>query len=147
MSNSARSKICQAYATKFKEINGIAPYTVNIYSNVSTKMRFFDQVDDYPTVIVTPGRETREYLPGEFRWANLAITVRVYVYNEDDPQSDLEKILSNLEMVIDDNNYLVYDSTNQLAITDCRVINISTDEGVMSPYGIGEIILLVRYAI
>ena len=147
MANSARSKICQSYAEKFKEIKGIAPYTVNLFSNVSTKMRFFDQVEDYPTVIVTPGRETREYLPGEFKWANLAITIRVYAYNEDDPQSDLELILSNLEMVIDDNNYLVYDSINQLAITDSRIVNISTDEGVMSPYGIGEIILLVRYAI
>lgn len=147
MSNSARSKICQAYAEKFKEINGASPYTVDIYSNVSTKMRFFDQVEDYPTVIVTPGREQREYLPGEFKWALLAITVRIYVYSEDDPQTSLELIMDNLETVIDSNNYLVYDTTNQLAITDSRIVNISTDEGVMSPYGIGEITLLVRYAI
>jgi hypothetical protein len=59
----------------------------------------------------------------------------------------LSLLLEDLERVIDDNDILVYDDTisPNLQTTSMTIQSISTDEGVVSPLGIGEMIIEVRY--
>jgi len=138
----ARSKITDALITELKKINGKTIYSTNIFNNVFKGIKFWDSINDYPAVYIAAGSETREYLPGDFKWGYINITARVFV-KEEDPQARLEKILEDIETVLDLNNNLSYDSGQQ--IVEIRILSIQTDEGILTPYGAGEILFQVRY--
>lgn len=143
---SKRTSIIKALSDKFNEIDGQAPYTINLYNNSYPKLKFWDEVEDFPSVYLTPGSEQRDYLPGNFTWGFLGVSVKVYCRGED-AQQQLESLLEDLETCIDANRVLVYDSTNAHETTEILIQSITTDEGLLAPYAVGEINLQVRYAI
>lgn len=142
-----RISIVTALAEKFKVIDGNTPYNSDLFDNSYPKLKFWDEVQDFPCVYLTAGTEIREYLPGDFTWAFLNISVKVYVRSENEAQQQLEDLLNDLEIVIDANRVLVYDTTNNLSTTEILIQSITTDEGLLAPYGVGEINLQVRYAL
>lgn len=142
-----RTSIVKALAEKFKVIDGTGSYKSDLFDNSYPKLKFWDEVQDFPSVYLVAGSELREYLPGDFTWAFLNVSVKVYVKNESEAQQELEDLLDDLENVIDANRVLVYDTTNNLSTTEILIQSITTDEGLLAPYGVGEIILQVRYAL
>ena len=144
---SKRNSITKAIAEKLKTIDGTAPYSSNLYDNSYAKLKFWDEIQDFPAVYLVPGTEIREYHPADFTWCYLNIAVKVYVRNQDDPQSELETLLHDLETCINNNRALVYDQDNSLETTEILIQSIMTDEGLLVPYGVGEINLQVRYAL
>jgi hypothetical protein len=142
-----RTQITQALVEKFKTIDGNDGYTTNLYNNAYAKLKFWDEIQDFPSVYVTPGQELREYLPGDFTWGFLGLSVKAYVRNEDAPQESLEQLLEDLERCIDQNRVLVYDTSTGYETTEILIQSITTDEGLLAPYGVGEINLQVRYQI
>lgn len=142
-----RTSIVKALAEKFKVIDGTGSYKSDLFDNSYPKLKFWDEVQDFPSVYLVAGSELREYLPGDFTWAFLNVSVKVYVKNESEAQQELEDLLDDLENVIDANRVLVYDTTNNLSTTEILIQTITTDEGLLAPYGVGEIILQVRYAL
>jgi hypothetical protein len=144
---SKRNSITKAIAEKLKTIDGTAPYESNLYNNSYAKLKFWDEIQDFPAVYLVPGTEVREYHPADFTWCYLNIAVKVYVKDQDDPQFELETLLHDLETCINDNRVLVYDQANSLETTEILIQSIMTDEGLLVPYGVGEINLQVRYAL
>lgn len=142
-----RTSIVTALAEKFKIIDGNAPFNSDLFGNSYPKLKFWDEVQDFPSVYLVAGSETRQYHPSDFTWAFLNISVKVYVKDESYPQEELENLLNDLETVISDNRVLVYDTTNNLSTTEILIQSITTDEGLLAPYGVGEINLQVRYAL
>ena len=142
-----RISIVTALAEKFKVIDGNAPYTSDLFDNSYPKLKFWDEVQDFPCVYLTAGTEIREYHPADFIWGFLNISVKVYVRSENEAQQQLEDLINDLETVINDNRVLVYDVTNNLSTTEILIQSITTDEGLLAPYGVGEINLQVRYAL
>lgn len=142
-----RTSIVTALAEKFKLIDGTDGYKTNLSNNSYPKLKFWDEVQDFPAVYLTAGTEMREYHPSGFTWGFLGISVKVYVRDPDDAQQQLEDLLDDLERTIDANRVLVYDTTNNLETTEILVQSITTDEGLLRPYGVGEINLQVRYAL
>jgi hypothetical protein len=142
-----RTSIVTALAEKFKVIDGTGSYKSDLSDNSYPKLKFWDEIQDFPAVYLTPGSELREYLPGDFTWGYLNVSVKVYVRSESEAQQQLENLLDDLENVIDANRVLVYDITNSLSTTEILIQSITTDEGLLSPYGVGEINLQVRYAL
>lgn len=142
---SKRTKIVTALAEKFNLIDGNQPYNTNLFNNSFAKLKYWDEVNDFPCVYVTPGTETREYLPADFTWAYLNVCVKVYVRGEE-PQQQLEDLLEDLERCIDANRVLVYDEMGS-ETTEILITSITTDEGLLAPIGVGEINLQVRYAL
>jgi len=142
-----RISIVTAFAEKFKVINGTGTFKSDLSDNSYPKLRFWDEVQDFPCVYSTAGSELREYLPGDFTWGHLNVSVKVYVRSESEAQQLLEDLLDDLENVIDANRVLVYDITNNLSTTEILIQSITTDEGLLNPYGVGEINLQVRYAL
>jgi hypothetical protein len=142
-----RTSIVTALAEKFKLINGTGTFKSDLSDNSYPKLKFWDEIQDFPAVYLTPGSELREYLPGDFTWGYLNVSVKVYVRSESEAQEQLEDLLDDLENVIDANRVLVYDITNNLSTTEILIQSITTDEGLLSPYGVGEINLQVRYAL
>lgn len=143
---SSRSGIQKALIEQLKTINGAPPYTTNLFNkNIEGRLKFWDEVNDFPYICVVPGSESREYKPGNFKWGRITYTVRIYV-NSEDPQEDLEAVMADVETAIDSNFNLSYDAFNPALTTeDIRILSISTDEGGLAPYGVGEIILEVLY--
>ena len=142
---SKRTSIIKALAEKLKNIDG-TQYTSNLNGNAYAKLKFWDEVQDFPAVYSSPGSEQREYLPGNFTWAYLGISLKLYCKGED-AQEQLEQLLEDVESVIDANRVLVYDETNNYETTEILVVSITTDEGLLAPYAVGEINLQVRYAL
>ena len=143
----ARKKICEALVKKLQLIDGNHPYNSNVFNNVHTGMVFLDEIQEYPKVCVVAGDETREYQPNEFKWRFLDLDVRVYVENQEDPQEVLATLMEDIERVIDDNDVLIYDDTvsPNLTTTSLTLLSVTTDEGVLTPLGIGEMTLTCRY--
>jgi len=143
---SRRTSILKALTEKLKVIDGSAPYHINLFNNCYPKLKFWDEVNDFPAVYATPGSETREYLPGDFTWAYLGVSLKVYCRGENS-QQDLEYLLEDIETVVHDNRQLTYDSEKNYETTEILVVSITTDEGLLAPYAVGEINLQVRYAL
>ena len=141
---SRRTSILKAIVEKLKLIDGNQPYNTNVYSNVYPILKFWDEVNDFPCIYSSTGSETRDYLPGAFTWAYLGITLKLYCKGEE-AQLDLEKLLEDIESVINSNRVLVYDTDNNYETTEILVVSITTDEGLLAPYAIGEVNLQVRY--
>jgi hypothetical protein len=144
---SKRSSIAKALSTKLKDtLIGNDTYKTNLYNNCYPYLKFWDEVSDFPAVYITTGSETREYLPGNFTWGYL--NLRLYLYcKSENSQQELEQLLEDVETCIDSNRVLVYDQSNNLETTEILVTSITTDEGLLAPYAVGEINLQVRYEI
>lgn len=141
---SRRTSILKALVEKLKLIDGDAPYSINIFNNAYPIIKFWDEVNDFPCVYGSTGSETRDYLPGGFTWAYLGISLKMYCKGED-AQAQLELLLEDIETVITNNRMLVYDTVNNYETTEILVASITTDEGLLAPYAVGEINLQVRY--
>jgi len=141
-----RLAIVEALVEKLKDINGTGNYRTNLFLNVSPRLKFWDEVEEFPAVHLNAGSETREYQGAGYKDRFLTVSVRCYV-NEEDAVSALESLLEDVETVIEENSRLSYiDKNGTLQYTQqITIISIDTDEGVLEPYGVGEMQLEVRY--
>ena len=142
-----RRKIVDAVVDKIKLINGQHPYNSNVFNNVKGKMLFLDEIEEYPKICVIAGDEVREYQTAGFKWRFLSLTIRAYVRNEEDAQEELATLFEDIEKIVDENDALVYDTSviPNGTTTSMTLDSISTDEGVIAPLGIGEMLVTVRY--
>lgn len=142
---SRRTSILKALVEKLKLIDGTT-YPSNLSGNAFAKLKYWDEVYDFPCIYSSPGTESREYLPAGFAWGYLNISLKVYCKGENS-QEELEILLEDVESVIDANRVLVYDTEKNYETTEILIASITTDEGLLAPFAIGEINLQVRYAI
>ena len=138
-----RRMIVEALAKLFRDnLTGDSPYQTNVYGNSYAKLKFWDEIQDFPSIYITPGMEMREYLPGEFAWGLLSVSIKAYCKGESS-QDELEQLLADIELCVDNNRNLNY--TGSMETTEISITSITTDEGLLAPYAIGEISLQVRY--
>lgn len=130
---------------KLKALDG-TQYPSNVFNNSYPKLKYWDEVNDFPCIYGVAGSESREYLPAGFAWGYLNISLKVYCKG-DNAQEQLETLLEDIESVVDANRVLVYDADKNYETTEILIASITTDEGLLVPYGVGEINLQVRYAI
>ena len=143
---SNRASIVYALAEKFKTITLSNGYLTDLGTNVQPRLLFWDEVTEWPAVHLAIGQERREYQGGGFKDRYLSVTVRCYVKEEDSSMA-LERLLQDLETVIEQNGRLAYQdaSGGAQSTRDILILSIDTDEGVLDPLGVGEILLQVRY--
>jgi len=143
---SRRQSIIDSLVTKLKTIDGSGDFLTNVFNNVSPRLKFWDEVEDFPSIHLNAGSETRDYQGGGYKDRFLSVTVRMYV-KEEDAVDALDKLIEDVETVLEDNSRLAYtDKQNNTQYTQqISIISIDTDEGVLEPYGVGEILLEVRY--
>jgi hypothetical protein len=143
---SRRSNIVEALAEKLKNIDGSGAYLSDVGNNVEPRLKFWDEVEDFPAIHLNAGSETREYQGGGYKDRFLSVTVRCYV-NEDDAQYALNALMEDVETVIEENSNLQYfdKQNNEFNCQQITVVSIDTDEGVLEPLGVGELLVEVRY--
>ena len=141
-----RQGIVDALVTKLKQIDGSGAYHIDLAEQVEPKLKFWDEVDEFPAIHLNAGRETREYLTAGIKNRFLNITIRCYV-NEENAVDALDALLEDVETVLEDNSGMTY--TDKLGVTQSiqqiTIFSIETDEGVLEPLGVGEITIEVRY--
>ena len=141
-----RQAIVNALVDKLKGIDGSGEYLTNLFNNVQPRLKFWDEIEEFPAVHLNAGSETREYQGGGYKDRFMSITLRCYV-NSEDSVEDLDKLLEDVEVVLEDNSRLQY--LDRKGVTQythqITVISIDTDEGVLEPYGVGEMTIEVRY--
>lgn len=143
---SVRTSIAKALAEKLKEITTANGYITDLYENAYPYLKFWDEISSYPSVYMSTGSETREYLPGNFTWAFLGLSIKVYTKGEE-PAQLLEELLEDVEKCINANRVLTYDVSTGRQTTEILVNSIVTDEGLLAPYGVGEINISIQYQV
>ena len=143
---SKRHNILEGLVTALKTIDGSGAFLSNLGENVHPRMKFWDEVEEFPAIHLNAGSESRNYQGGGIKDRFLTVTVRCYV-NEEDAQVALGALLEDVETVLEKHSRLTYfdsrftkQSTQQITI-----ISIDTDEGVLEPLGVGEMFIEVRY--
>lgn len=141
-----RMAIVRALEEKLKLINGNSPYRTNLYNNVLPRLKFWDEVEEFPAIHLNAGGETREYQGGGYKDRFLSITIRCYVQDEDSVAA-LDALLEDVETVVESNSRLSYTDRNGNTHTtqQITIVSVDTDEGVLEPLGVGEILIEVRY--
>ena len=141
-----RIGILNALVEKLKTIDGVGKFRSDLGDNVSPRLKFWDEVEEFPAVHLNSGSETREYQGGGYKDRFLAVTVRCYVQDEDAILA-LDDLLEDVETVLEENSRLEYkdrDGSTQYT-QQITIISIDTDEGVLEPLGVGEMTIEVRY--
>ena len=141
-----RLAIVEALVEKLKLINGTLGYYNDISGNVFPRLKFWDEIQDFPAICVNASTETRTYQGGGYKDRFLSLKVTCYV-QEEDPVQALESLLADVETCLEENSKLLYVDklgADQYTIM-ISILSIDTDEGVMAPHGIGEILCEVRY--
>ena len=89
-----RTEIVQFIVTRLKEIDGgVSPYdsdytfVTNVFDNVFRKIKFLDEVNDFPSLYVSAGTEIRDFQSENLTVATLDVIIRAYVYGEDNSQT------------------------------------------------------------
>ena len=143
---SRRANILDALVEVLKGIDGSGAMLQDVANNVHPFLKFWDEVDEFPALHLNAGSETREYQGGGYKDRFLSITIRCYV-NEENAQNALNALMEDVETVIEENSNLQYSDTqnNLFNVQQITVVSIDTDEGVLEPLGIGEILIEVRY--
>ena len=143
---SKRQSIINSLVTQLKTIDGTGDFLSNVYNNVLPRLKFWDEVDDFPAIHLNAGSESRDYQGGGYKDRFLGVTVRIYV-QEEDAVTALDKLLEDVETVIENNSRLAY--TDRQGATQytqqITIVSIDTDEGVLEPLGVAEVLLEVRY--
>ena len=62
-----RQSIVNALVTQLKTIDGTGSFLTNVSNNVSPRLKFWDEVDDFPAIHLNAGSETRTYQGGGFK--------------------------------------------------------------------------------
>lgn len=126
-------------------------YYTDIDMNVHNNNLYLDQVETFPALTVGLGPERPEYQPSGFRWMFLTLTFRAYVKSEDRADEKLELLIQDIKTFIDTYEDIEYTITKPdgtsvtKKATQMTILSISTDEGILHPFGLGEVTLEIRY--
>ena len=141
-----RLGIIEGLVNKLKDIDGTGEYRSNVNENVSPRLKFWDEIEEFPAIHLNAGSETREYQGGGHKDRFLSVTLRCYVKDED-AVTALDELLEDVETVIEDNSRLTYKDRNNADqyTQQITIVSIDTDEGVLEPLGVAEMLIEVRY--
>ena len=145
MATSRRRDIANFLVGELKKIDGNASsfdssytYQVNLFDNVFRRLKFLDEINDFPSVYLQAGTEDRVYQSKGLTTSTLDLMIRVYVHTED--------AVETLESTMQDIEFVIYNmDTEKYGIMDVQVASMGTDEGLLDPYGIGEVAVTVQY--
>ncbi len=141
-----RSSIVGALVDKLKSISLANGFVTDLGGHAYPRMKFWDEISEFPCICVVAGPETIVHQGGGYKDRYLDLTLRAYV-NEEESVEALEKLLEDIEFILDNNGRLAYlDTKGVLGNTrDIIITFIDTHQGALAPLGVGEMTLQVKY--
>jgi hypothetical protein len=98
---------------------------------------FIDQVSDFPAVALLRPSVERAYIGDRVTVDSFSFVVRGYVLTDEDSLGASEALARSIEECIQ--------SLDSPLIYEARVLSVETDEGLLSPYGMCDIICEVDW--
>jgi len=111
-------------------------------SNVFKYFKYMEEINDFPTICLTPGTESREELSANRRLGSIGVALRGYVFDENNIDT-AEIFAQNVESKVDSFSANVAAKAN--GVSDARVVSFRTDEGLFQPYGIADLEVEILY--
>mgnify|MGYP001165177180 FL=1 len=150
---SRRTQIIDFVVTELKKINGntdsrTAPtrsgyeYKTNVFNNVHRRLKFLNEINDFPTLCVSAGDEDKVSIGAGVRFGTMGVQIRGYVKSENSLDA-AEDLADDIEFVI--NTMSIESSNATFQIVDARVDSIETDEGLFEPFGVVNIGVTISY--
>jgi hypothetical protein len=146
MALSRRKEITEFLVTELKKINGGSStfdsnynYSIDIANNVFRRLKFLDEINDFPTICVNAGSEARTYDTSGLITGDLTLNIRAYLRAEN-PITAAENLADDIEHIV----YHIGDKSD-MGLLNMIMQSVSTDEGLVAPFGILEIDILVKY--
>jgi hypothetical protein len=129
-----------------RRIDGSGEYLTDLDDNVEGTLKFWDEINSWPAVHLNAGSERREYQAGGYKDRFLVVTVRCYVNNERS-SAQLDELLQDVETVLEEADTLWYFDRRgkRQKMHQITILGIDTDEGVLAPLGVGELVIEVWY--
>ena len=111
--------------------------------NVHKRYKYLDEINDFPSITFVTRGEDRVHYGGANKFARISIDLRAYVFAED--QLDAAELLaSDIETKVLD----VFAASHRAKeVDEALVISFRTDEGLMAPYGIADMSLVITYSL
>ena len=146
MNKTRRSSIIEALTNKLKTISLTNGFSTDLGEQAFSRMKFWDEITEFPCICLVAGPESIVHQGAGLKDRYLDVTLRAYV-NEEDSILALEKLLEDVEIILDNNGRLAYeDSSGALNYTrDIIITLIDTDQAALAPLGVGEMTLQVKY--
>ena len=138
-----RGEVAEALKQVFLQISPDNGYNTNLWGGVKKRFIFPEDDPEMPIITFVVGRETINYQPGGFQDRYLTVTVRCYVSDQTDSITATDKIIEDVEKVVEENSRLVLEDGT--TVRDIKILTIDTDQGVLAPLGLAEIQLVVEY--
>lgn len=118
-------------------------FELDCHENVYPQYRFLEEINDFPTVCFYVVEETVTHIGGDVRYKTALINLRGYVHENlgewEDSNWWAEALLDDIEHV------LRHIRERNRCFIDVRILELSTDEGIMVPYGVADMILSITY--
>jgi len=154
MGTSRKRLIIQEIINNLKLINGAtenvpnsprSPYTFtsNVAGNVYDRLEYLPNINDFPSIFCYPiSSETRRRISNAETYCTFLLEIRGYVQGED-PILLSSDLAQDIQYVVDSIKYRP--SAQSLNIVECRTESLATDEGLLEPYGLAEVRVLIVY--
>jgi hypothetical protein len=144
MATSRRREIINFIIAQLKTIDGATSsygynFKTNLSQNVFKGLKYIDQINDFPSIYVQGGVETYSYNSKTNTQGSMEVAVRVYTY-EENSMYKLEDIIEDITHALERIKF-----TQNSRIISAEVSSIDSDSGLLDPYGLGEIRVLVIY--
>ena len=110
-------------------------------NGVQRGMKWLDQINDFPFICYHVGETVTQHFGAGERYNIMTLDVRGYVRGEDS-QSLADQLALDIEDAADSFRDA---ATSTHMIVDSRIVEVSTDEGLMEPDGIVDMSIEVSY--
>lgn len=103
--------------------------------------RYLDEINDWPSITFVPRGEIRDHRGAGQKLATLQVDCRVYQYDRD--ISTLDLLVRQIEAQVD----TFAAAQRALGVEIAQVVTVGGDEGLMRPYQVGDLQILITYEV
>ena len=128
-----RTQIVDAFRSHLEALNSI--------EQVFKRYKYMDEINDFPSITFVPRLETRDQRGAGQKLATLQLDLRLYEYDRDIAELDLR--LREVEDQVD----TFAAAQRALGVEIAQVVTVGTDEGLMRPYQVGDMQILITYEV
>ena len=111
--------------------------------NVHKRFKYLDELNDFPSITFLAGGEDRIHYGAGEKFGRMNVQLRNYVFAEDQLDA-AEELSNNVELSVIDAFAGLH---RDLGVQSAQVVEFRTDEGLFSPYGIGDQTVTITYEI
>lgn len=123
-------------------IDSLVDQNVVLSPNITRRLVFLHECNDFPAISMTARNETRFHYGGNSRLAQLSVDIRAFTHGED-AVGVAEAYARSIEAAID--TFAI--SGRSLGLHEARVLSLRTDEGLFAPHGIIDITVQLTYEV